>query len=363
MENTVDIKYEDITLADEHLNGLDYDRCKNALWSIHNVIKKIKNNSPNIPKNGYHNVDSLIRTLGEIAISASYKDESMDSIVYSNPEFTGIVTHETASKKDLILNGFAFTDFVMPDGEKLKKNPNLNKVKQFTLSYVGDDYKDVIFGLKLFAEIGAKYVPRKPEIHNQRIHAGGFFQDADISIAFKNANMKENDKDHSFMLHEKRFDNISDDDKAFITAFDKEMEQFGYDYGGKIDTGHGWGRYQIRYGKTGVKNRPIAARIYIKDSGKIQLRLHLNKVDNHREHIENAPPHIKGSFVFTGGDCKSCGGICAPGKVYTIDGQQMQKCNHDVFYFNNPTLDKLPDYMRLMGKFYKKKLIFTNRHL
>ena len=157
------------------------------------------------------------------------------------------------------------------------------------------------------------------------------------------------------MLKQRRFRIISDAGKAFILAFDKEMADMGYDFGGIIGYGYGWGLFMIIYGKTGTKSRPVAARIFIQADGEIQLRLFLNKVDKQREYIENAPAHIKEAFVFTGGDCTSCSTMCAPGKVYTIDGQQMQKCNHNVFYFYDPTLEKLSGYMELLSKFYPKK--------
>jgi len=156
-------------------------------------------------------------------------------------------------------------------------------------------------------------------------------------------------------LSEERFNNISDSNKKFIVAFNKAIEGLGYDYGGGIGDGHAWGKYQIVYGKTGTKSRPCAVRIYIKDNGAVQLRLFLNNVDKHRQYIENSPAHIKNVFSFVGGDCKSCSTMCAPGKVYTIDGQEMQKCNHSTFYFDMPTIEKLPDYMGLLEKFYPIK--------
>jgi hypothetical protein len=155
-------------------------------------------------------------------------------------------------------------------------------------------------------------------------------------------------------LTEHRFKILSEPDREFISAFDKAINEFGYDGGGFIGTGYGWGKYMIVYGKTGTKSRPVAARIYIKEDG-ITLRLFLNNVDKHREYIESAPSHIKDAFIFEGGDCKSCSTMCAPGKNYTIDGHSMQKCNHSTFYFNIPTLEKLPDYMALLSKFYPNK--------
>ena len=157
------------------------------------------------------------------------------------------------------------------------------------------------------------------------------------------------------LMSEKRFMIVSKPDKAFISAFDKELNERGYDCENIITSGLTWGKFMIVYGKTGTKSRPCAVRIYIKDDGEIQLRFFLNKVDKHREYIEKAPVHIKNAFIFDGGDCKSCNTMCAPGKTYTIDGQLIQKCNHSTFYFNLPTVEKLPDYMELFSKFYPKK--------
>jgi len=162
------------------------------------------------------------------------------------------------------------------------------------------------------------------------------------------ANMKE-------MLSRRRFNFVPDANKAFIIAFDEEINRLGYDFGKLIGDGYGWGLYMVIYGKTGTKSRPVAARIYIRHSGDIVLRFHLNKVDKHIKYIENAPECIKDAFIFEGGDCMSCSTMCAPGKQYTIDGQQMQKCNHSVFNFYSPALDKLPDYMNLLSMFYPKK--------
>jgi len=164
----------------------------------------------------------------------------------------------------------------------------------------------------------------------------------------------ENLKD---LISEKRFSILSESDKAFIIAFDKGMNELRYDCENIISSGLTWGKFMIVYGKTDTKSRPCAARIYIKDDGTVILRLFLNKVDKHRQHIESAPAHIKDAFIFTSGECKSCNTSCASGKVYTIDGQVMQKCNHSTFYFQKPTVEKLSDYMRLLANFYPVKLV------
>lgn len=127
------------------------------------------------------------------------------------------------------------------------------------------------------------------------------------------------------------------------------MIAYGYDCNYEI-----MGNFEFDYKKTGTKSRPRAAMVNTNKKG-ISLRLYLNNVDKHREHIENAPPHIKKAFVFTGGDCTSCNTACAPGKNYIIDGEQYRKCNHRTFMFDNPTVEKLPDYTELLARFFTMK--------
>jgi len=156
-------------------------------------------------------------------------------------------------------------------------------------------------------------------------------------------------------LSEERFDIISNADKAFIVAFDKTFEDLGYDYGGGIGDGYGWGKYMIIYGKTSVKSRPCPARIYIKDTGEMQLRLFLKNIDKHRQYIENSPSYIKDGFAFEWGDCKNCMPTCKTMKIYTIDGRQYNKCCHSTAYFSSPSVERLPDYMSLYSEFNPAK--------
>ena len=157
------------------------------------------------------------------------------------------------------------------------------------------------------------------------------------------------------LLSERRFDIVSEHSKSFILAFDKAMNERGYDCENMVSSGLVWGMYMIIYGKTDTKSRPCAARIYIQADGTVSLRFFLTKVDKHMQYIEAAPEHIKQGFNFTGGDCTLCNMNCTQGKVYTIDGHAMAKCSHNTFFFNAPSVEKLPDYMRLFAEFYPTK--------
>lgn len=156
-------------------------------------------------------------------------------------------------------------------------------------------------------------------------------------------------------LTERRFDGLCGPDKAFIVAFDKAIHDFGYDFGGAIGSGNVFSPMVIVYGKTGTKSRPCAARIYIRDTG-IVFRLFLSKVDAHRQAVESAPAHIKQAFTGEKGACTLCWDKCPSRPApYTIDGKTHQKCQHHAFYFDAPSVERLPDYMALFGEFYSKK--------
>lgn len=158
------------------------------------------------------------------------------------------------------------------------------------------------------------------------------------------------------LLAEPRFDFISPENKAFILAFDEEMRALGYDCGGGIGDGACWGSHMIIYSKVGVKKGSVAARIYIGDYG-INLRLYLNGIDKHIAYIESAPPYIKRAFEHGDGECK-----CQPKpetckfrKSYTLDGERVDKCNGEVFYYRAPTMEHLPEYVALLHEFYPVK--------
>jgi len=155
------------------------------------------------------------------------------------------------------------------------------------------------------------------------------------------------------ILAEDRFKIISMPDMVFIIAFDKAMNEVGYDFGGTISGNKDI--MAIIYGKTDTKSRPCPARIHIENAGKIGLRLYLHKVDDHRQYIENAPAHIKDIFTNDIGKCTGCNlkdGKCKCTKIYTIGGRLFHKC-----YFNltNISVDRIPDYIDLLSEFYPMK--------
>jgi hypothetical protein len=172
------------------------------------------------------------------------------------------------------------------------------------------------------------------------------------------------------LLKEERFNFVSKENKNFINEFTKKMNLFGYDFGGKIGTGACWGNYMVIYSQTGIKNKKIIARIYIRDKGviiwggnenkfenSIVLRLFFNNIDKHREYIENAPAYIKEPFTKESGYgvCNHCNKDCRMRKIYTIGGKQFEKCSGAVFEFHDPKIEYINEYMDILKEFYDKK--------
>jgi len=326
MKSTVNINYDNITIASEHLNGCDPGHCKNALWSIYNVIAKTKKTSTDHWQNT--NLD-ILYAIGKVA---SFKDDGMATLILPEDEKLEI---KSTSKKNLTASGFTIS----------------NKGGQ-ALSYKGDDFANVIFGLKLFASICEK----------SGAYAAQFFRYGDISIACSGADIPAREKEiqaiidyeKSLMgiLSQERFNIISDRDRAFIAAFDKEMNAIGYNFIGNLSSVTKY--TEIPYSKGGT-SKTIFSRIRIwHENGEIVLRLYFTNIDKCRSYIENAPAHIKAAFAFEGGDCKDCMATCKSVKKYAIDGQEYYKCCHSIARFNNPIVEKMPDYMALLAEFFPK---------
>ena len=157
------------------------------------------------------------------------------------------------------------------------------------------------------------------------------------------------------ILEEDRFKIIPMSDKTFIIAFDKELNEVGYDFGGTISGNRDL--MAIIYGKTNTKTRPCPVRIHIENNGNICLRLYLHKVDDHRKYIENAPAHIREVFTSETGKCCGCNfkdGKCKYKctKTYTIGGSLFNKC---YFKLTNTATENIPDYIGLLSEFYPIK--------
>lgn len=160
------------------------------------------------------------------------------------------------------------------------------------------------------------------------------------------------------LLSQNEYDFISENNKDFIIAFDAEMERLGYTSGKTIGPGHCWGRYMIIYTKAGVKSKKSYARFYIREEDMV-LRLYLSDVDKHRDVIEQAPVFIHDAFTGPFPSCDHCHGKteCIHQKKYTLNGTKYEICDGKAFWFFQPELEHLSDYLKLFNAFYPAKKV------
>jgi hypothetical protein len=164
------------------------------------------------------------------------------------------------------------------------------------------------------------------------------------------------------LLKEERFSFVSKENKKFIIEFTKQMKLIDYDFGGLIGDGYCWGHYMVIYSK----KKKVIARIFIRNKGikmwggkehkwnnSIVLRLFFSNIDKHMKYIENAPSHIKLPFTNDQGLCNHCGEKCHNRKIYTVNGQKIEKCGY-VFSFTDPKIEHINDYINILMEFYAK---------
>lgn len=164
-------------------------------------------------------------------------------------------------------------------------------------------------------------------------------------------------------LSAEKFKLINDNDKAFIIAFDKAINNIVYESNGIVPYAC-WGKFMIGYTKSGQKTKKYIARFYFRKDNSIIFRLYFSKIDKNRDYIENTPDFIKHAFIGDIGKCNHCDnnckdehGNCSHVKIYTIDNQVYEKCDGMVFIFNDHSVKNIPSYIELLTTFYpiKKK--------
>ncbi len=161
------------------------------------------------------------------------------------------------------------------------------------------------------------------------------------------------------LLEDAAFRFIRSEHKNFIVAFDDEMNRLGYTSGGTIGNGYCRGRKMIIYTKAGVKSKKSYARLYLRENALI-LRMYFSNVDKQRQAIEEAPGYIQHAFTGDYGSCGHChnmkeDGSCSHRKSYTIHGKGYEMCDGFAFWFFEPDLARLLEYIRLFLAFYPQK--------
>ena len=143
-----EIKFDEITIAEKHTNGYNYEHCKSGLWSIYNVIKRIMNAS-------HPRVSECLLMIGANAV---FENDDLISLVYNGKTNKKYRRNMPAAQYlfELEKYGFALNGIVLSSKEESKNKLSIKDINQFSISYNSGDFNDVIFGLKLFSDVCVK---------------------------------------------------------------------------------------------------------------------------------------------------------------------------------------------------------------
>lgn len=157
------------------------------------------------------------------------------------------------------------------------------------------------------------------------------------------------------LLKPSEFDYISDKNKTFIASFNSEINRLGYTHS-NIQGGFCWGKHMLVYTKAGVKSKKSYARIYMREND-IVLRLYFSGIEKHGDFIAKTPQYIKEAFTGEFPKCDHCHGKteCVHQKKYLLEGFEYEICDGKAFWFVNPHLEHLDDYLNLFLEFYPAK--------
>jgi len=168
MSVIAEIKFDDIAIADIYTDGLDYERCRAGLWSIYNIVKKMRGVSH----------PHVLECLCMIGVNAEFENDNMVSLVYHGKTNKKYKRSMPASRNLFELENYGFIIDNLITSKKLthRKKLPIKDIEQFRLSYNATEYEDAIFGLKLFAT--ACMTKSKPNV---------CFYNADVRVAFSGA--------------------------------------------------------------------------------------------------------------------------------------------------------------------------------
>jgi len=330
-----EIEFDDIVIAEEHTGGHEYERCKAALWGIYNVIKKIvKSSSDTLPPNTNYNFENIRKTLEcllMIGVNAKFENASMASLVYGGKASEKYKRGMPAAQYLFQLEnyGFAFADILSLRNDVPRHKLPIKDIAQFTFSYSAGDFSDVIFGLKLFADVCMK-------------KNGAYFYTGDIRAVFANApKLYSPPVDEVFWF-------LPDEQKKAALLIHDKLEDMGCVR--SFESG-----YMLKYMHR--KNKKLSfATIYVSDQLyflpeserhiKIAFKFNFRNIGSYVEYLDNCTDAIR-QTILQSTDCfgckKACGGI-----AFQYNGKNYSKCPFSAFRFLDFSEQATENYVRLL---------------
>lgn len=338
MPKIPEINYDDIFFADKYLDGYRKERCKDGIWSIYNVIKKIISDYSNELPLHYSNSDKdngyikVLECLYMIGVNAEYEDKAMSLLIYTgktNKKFKSGMPN-TKYLFQLEKYGFIISNLVTQKKDTPRKKLAVKDITQFCLSYNGGDFSDVIFGLKLFSNICMK-------------QTGDCFYSADIRIAFTNApKLYAPPAEEIFYF-------LPKDQKNSAYAIHNKLEELGCIPNLERE-------YMTRYLHPKTKGKTFAT-IYASENlyflpleiqtlQKVVFKLNLRNIGKYSDYLTECTEKIRESVLGTE-NCYSCKKKCG-GVVFSYQSKTYVKCPWHIFRFFDLSKEAVENYIKLL---------------
>ncbi len=338
MPKIPEIDLSDIDIAEEHTRGYNYERCREGLWSIYSVIKKIISSYPNsLPlhyssRDEYPTYTKLLECLYMIGVNAQFEESDMSSLAYSGKTNKKYKRGMPATKYlfELEKYGFVFYDLVTSKRGIPKSKLTVKDISQFSFSYNTGDFSDVILGLKLFSDICIK-------------KTGDCFYAADIRIAFVDAS-----KLYAPPLDEVFYFLPEKQKKLAYTIHDK-LEEIGCVRNLERE-------YMTKYMHPKSKGQVFATifsaeHLYFLlesyNQQKLTFKFILITISKYTNYLSECTELVRQSIIESE-DCGMCYRKCG-GVIFTYQGITYAKCVTHIFRFNDLSEKAIENYIELIG--------------
>ena len=225
--------------------------------------------------------------------------------------------------------GFVFNELVTLKTDTPRNKLSVNDITQFSLSYNGGDFPDVIFGLKLFSEICMK-------------QKGDCFFTGDIRVAFVDAPklyappvdevlyfLSEGQKKIAYTIHNKL------EELQCVRNLERE--------------------YMMKYMHPKLKGQ-IFATIFAAEhlyflpesetQQKLTFKLNLRNISRYVDYLSACTESVRQSVITTE-DCGKCAKKCG-GVVFTYEGKTYTKCAIHIFRFSDLSEKAVENYLKFI---------------
>jgi hypothetical protein len=338
MPKVPDIKFDDITIAENYLGGYKKERCKVGLWNIYNVIKKIISDYSNDLPLHYSNSDQdtgyakVLECLYMIGVNAKPEDNTMTSLVYNGKTNKNYKRNMPNTKYLFQLEkyGFLINNIVTLKNNIPKNKLAVKDIVQFSLYYSKDDFNNVIFGLKLFSDICMK-------------QTGDCFYSADIRVAFIDAPklyappadeifyfLPEDQKNAAYTIHSKlkKLECIPNLEREYMTRYLHPKSK------GKT--------FATIYASESLYSIPLE----FQTKQKVVFKLNLRNIGKYTDYLSECTESIR-QTIFGTEDCGACKKKCG-GVVFTYQNKTYIKCPWHIFRFYDLSKNAIENYVKLL---------------